>query len=156
MAVPTAMQSGVAVWLRIGIIRIYDQRLVAAPGPASPIVAARHCCQRTKKRHGNVKSKTAKAPLPHARVSRKANPAPTAKTAERLDSLLATGDVSAFFEVLGEHARSTLGIAQLADRTQLNRTALYEALSRTGNPRLRSVSAILAELGLRLSIQRRR
>jgi len=73
--------------------------------------------------------------------------------AEQLDSLLAAGDIGEFFAALGEHARTTLGIAKLADNTKLNRTALYDALSRDGNPRLRSVTAILRELGMRLSIQ---
>ena len=45
------------------------------------------------------------------------------------------------------------GISSLSRITKLNRENLYDMLSRTGNPRLRSITAILDQLGLGLSFK---
>jgi probable addiction module antidote protein len=45
------------------------------------------------------------------------------------------------------------GMSALARVTKLNRENLYDMLSRSGNPRLRSVTAILNQLGLELSFK---
>jgi probable addiction module antidote protein len=44
------------------------------------------------------------------------------------------------------------GMAKLARESGLTREALYRTLSKTGNPRLTSLQAILAATGLRLTI----
>lgn len=44
-------------------------------------------------------------------------------------------------------------MAKIAERAQLNPTTLYRTLSRSGNPELRSLSAILGKMGLRIAIQ---
>ena len=45
------------------------------------------------------------------------------------------------------------GIAAVARRARLTREAAYRILSKVGNPELRSLSAILAAAGLRLSVR---
>ncbi|MDZ7645602.1 MAG: helix-turn-helix domain-containing protein [Woeseiaceae bacterium] len=45
------------------------------------------------------------------------------------------------------------GVAALARKTGLSRETLYRTLSRKGNPRLDTLTAILAAYGLRLSVQ---
>jgi len=44
-------------------------------------------------------------------------------------------------------------MAALADKTGLSRETLYRTLSEKGNPRLDTLSAILASFDLRLSVQ---
>lgn len=45
------------------------------------------------------------------------------------------------------------GMKRLAEGTQLNRESMYRMLSDQGNPQLSSLTAVLQQLGLRLSIQ---
>lgn len=45
------------------------------------------------------------------------------------------------------------GVASLARRAKLTREAAYRMLSKSGNPELRSLTAILAAAGLRLSVR---
>jgi len=54
---------------------------------------------------------------------------------------------------LGDVARSK-GMTEIAKRTGVGRQALYTALSENGNPTLETLTAVLASLGLRLSVQR--
>ena len=49
-------------------------------------------------------------------------------------------------------AESRGGVARIAEKTGLNREALYRTLSKRGNPQLRSLTAILNATGLRLSV----
>ena len=44
------------------------------------------------------------------------------------------------------------GVAQLADKTKLNRESLYKMLSERGNPELKSLDALLHALGVRLAV----
>ncbi len=46
------------------------------------------------------------------------------------------------------------GMAALAEKTGLSRETLYRTLSTQGNPRLDTLSAILAAFGLRMSVRR--
>ena len=50
-------------------------------------------------------------------------------------------------------AQSRGGIPVLAEKAHLNPKQLYRTLSPTGNPELRSLSAILGALGLLLAVQ---
>jgi len=43
------------------------------------------------------------------------------------------------------------GIARAADLSHLNRESLYRLVSRTGNPRLSSLNAVISALGLKLT-----
>ena len=45
------------------------------------------------------------------------------------------------------------GIPKLADKTKLNPTTLYRTLSRKGNPEIRSMTAMLRAMGLRLAVR---
>ena len=45
------------------------------------------------------------------------------------------------------------GVAAIARRAKLTREAAYRILSKAGNPELRSLTAILAATGLRLSVK---
>ena len=45
------------------------------------------------------------------------------------------------------------GIAKLATEAALNRETLYRTLSARGNPRLSTIGALLAALGLRLAVE---
>lgn len=44
------------------------------------------------------------------------------------------------------------GLTELSRTTQLNREALYRALSEKGNPRLDTLTKVLAAVGLRVSV----
>lgn len=69
-----------------------------------------------------------------------------------LDAALEDGDESILLLALREIANKTGGMAQLAENAQLNRESLYKSLSADGNPRLRTLAAILKTFGLRLSV----
>ncbi|MDR0775460.1 MAG: addiction module antidote protein [Azonexus sp.] len=45
------------------------------------------------------------------------------------------------------------GVRAIAKETELNANQLYRTLSPQGNPELRSLSAVLEALGLRLAVQ---
>ncbi len=64
------------------------------------------------------------------------------------------GDTEAFLLALRNVAEAQGGLGVLAKRTGLNREHLYKALSPKGNPRLRTIGAILHGLGFRLSVVR--
>ncbi len=70
-----------------------------------------------------------------------------------LNAALEEGDPEVFLLALRNVAEAQGGIAQLADRANLNRENLYRMLSERGNPELRSVDAILHALGFRLAIE---
>ena len=60
----------------------------------------------------------------------------------------------AFLLALRDVAKAQGGLGKLAERTDLNRGHVYQALSESGNPRLKTIEKILHELGFRLSIER--
>jgi DNA-binding phage protein len=45
------------------------------------------------------------------------------------------------------------GVPKLAARAKLNATTLYRTLSPRGNPELRSMTAMLEAMGMRLAVQ---
>jgi probable addiction module antidote protein len=65
---------------------------------------------------------------------------------------LTEGDSGDLLHALRNVAEARGGIAQIAERTGLNREALYRTLSKRGNPQLKSLAAILGATGLRLSV----
>ncbi len=69
-----------------------------------------------------------------------------------LQELFADGDARAVPAGLRVAADVLGGMAELARRTGLSRESLYRTLSANGNPRLDTLSAILAAFGLRLSV----
>ena len=70
--------------------------------------------------------------------------------AEYLNAALAEGDQPAFMLALRDVARARGGMTAVARRTGMNRVALSRALTRKGNPELRSLSKILDASGVRL------
>jgi probable addiction module antidote protein len=70
-----------------------------------------------------------------------------------VEAVLADCDVRAVPIALRTVADALGGMAALADKTGLSRETLYRTLSEKGNPRLDTLSVILAAFGLRLSVQ---
>jgi probable addiction module antidote protein len=73
--------------------------------------------------------------------------------ADYLNDLLQDGAAADLMVALRQMAQSRGGIPVLAEKAHLNPTQLYRTLSPTGNPELRSLTAILGALGLRLAVQ---
>ena len=69
-----------------------------------------------------------------------------------VEGALETGDPGDLMHALRDIAEAHGGIARLAEETGLNREALYRTLSRSGNPQLSSLLAILKASGLKLSV----
>jgi probable addiction module antidote protein len=69
-----------------------------------------------------------------------------------IEAALAEGDSGDLLHALRNVAEARGGIARIAEKTGLNREALYRTLSKRGNPQLKSLAAILDATGLRLSV----
>jgi DNA-binding phage protein len=54
---------------------------------------------------------------------------------------------------LRQVARAQGGIAEIARRAKLTREATYKMLSKSGNPELRSLNAVLRATGLRIAVR---
>jgi probable addiction module antidote protein len=80
---------------------------------------------------------------------------------ELKDSKYAAGYLTAALEegedvfllALRDVAQAHGGMAGLAQATKLNRENLYEMLSKTGNPRLSSITSILDKLGFQVNFK---
>lgn len=70
--------------------------------------------------------------------------------------MLEDGDARAVPVALRTVAEAVGGMAALAEKTGLSRETLYRTLSERGNPRLDTLTAILATFGLRLTVRPRR
>lgn len=71
---------------------------------------------------------------------------------EYLNAALEEDDPELFLLALRNVADAQGGVAQLADKTKLNRESLYRMLSERGNPEFRSLDALLHALGFRLAV----
>lgn len=69
-----------------------------------------------------------------------------------IEVALTEGDSGDLLHALRNVAEARGGIAHIAEKTGLNREALYRTLSKRGNPQLKSLAAILGATGLRLSV----
>jgi probable addiction module antidote protein len=69
-----------------------------------------------------------------------------------LNAALEEDDLELFLLALRNVAEAQGGMAQLAEKTKLNRESLYRMLSERGNPAFRSLDALLHALGFRLSV----
>ena len=74
------------------------------------------------------------------------------EAAEYLNAALEDGDPEAFLLAIRNVTEAQGGVAQLAEKANLNRESLYRMLSERGNPELRSLDALLHALGFRLAI----
>ncbi len=75
-----------------------------------------------------------------------------ANAAAYVEAALEEGDPAGLLQALRNVAEARGGIARIAEKTGLNREALYRTLSKRGNPQLKSLAAILSATGLRLSV----
>ncbi len=73
--------------------------------------------------------------------------------ADYLDAVLADGDQEEVLTAIRYMAKAFGGVRGLAKGTKLNATSLYRTLSVRGNPELRGLRSVLAEMGLRLSVR---
>ena len=71
---------------------------------------------------------------------------------EYLNAALEEEDPELFLLALRNVAEAQGGVAQLAEKTKLNRESLYKMLSERGNPEFRSLDALLHALGFRLVV----
>jgi probable addiction module antidote protein len=72
---------------------------------------------------------------------------------EYLNSVLEDGDQEELMLAFRRVAEAFGGVSQLAADAKLNATTLYRTLSPEGNPELRSLTALLKAMGMRLAIQ---
>jgi probable addiction module antidote protein len=72
---------------------------------------------------------------------------------EYLNSVLEDGEQPDLLVALRQMTKAFGGVPAIAERAQLNPTQLYRTLSAEGNLELRSLSAILKAMGLRLAVQ---
>ena len=70
-----------------------------------------------------------------------------------IEAMLADGDPRAIPIALRTVVDAVGGMTALSDKTGLSRETLYRTLSENGNPRLETITVILAVFGLRLSVQ---
>lgn len=73
--------------------------------------------------------------------------------AEYLSAVLEDGDLAELLQGVRYLAQARGGVAEIARRANLNATTLYRTLSRSGNPEIRSLLALLRAVGLRLAIK---
>jgi probable addiction module antidote protein len=73
--------------------------------------------------------------------------------AEYLNAVLEDGDQDELMVALRRVATAFGGVGQVAAAADLNATTLYRTLSRRGNPELKSLTAILKAMGLRIAVQ---
>ena len=73
--------------------------------------------------------------------------------AEYLNSVLEDGDRAELLIALRRMAAAYGGVATLARKADLNVNSLYRTLSHKGNPELKSLSALLRAMGMRLAVQ---
>lgn len=69
-----------------------------------------------------------------------------------VEAALEENDPAGLLQALRNVAEARGGVAHIAEKTGLNREALYRTLSKRGNPQLKSLAAILGATGLRLSV----
>ena len=73
---------------------------------------------------------------------------------EFLNGILEDGEQGELLIALRQMTKAFGGMQSVAEKANLNPTQLYRTLSEEGNPELRSLTAILKAMGLRLSVER--
>lgn len=76
-----------------------------------------------------------------------------AEAAAYLEAAIEDGDQAALMLALRQVAQAQGGIAKIARRARLTRAATYKMLSKSGNPELRSLNAVLRATGLRMVVR---
>lgn len=72
---------------------------------------------------------------------------------ELLNAILEDGEQGELLITLRQMTKAFGGIQKVAEKAKVNPTSVYRTLSEEGNPELKSLTAILKVMGLRLSIQ---
>ena len=75
------------------------------------------------------------------------------EAAAYLEAAIEDGDQAVLMLALRHVAQAQGGVAEIARRANLTRKATYKMLSKVGNPELRSLTAVLAATGLRLTVK---
>ena len=75
------------------------------------------------------------------------------EAAAYLEAVLEDGDQAAIMLALRQVAQARGGVAKIARKAKLTREATYKMLSKSGNPELRSLSAVLKATGLRIAVK---
>ena len=70
-----------------------------------------------------------------------------------LNSVLEEGEQADLLVALRQMAQAFGGVPAIADKAHLNATQLYRTLSAEGNPELRSLTAVLKAMGMRLAVE---
>lgn len=70
-----------------------------------------------------------------------------------LNDVLVDGDQEELMIALRRVSSAYGGVGEIAQQAELNAKTLYRTLSPKGNPELRSLTAILKAMGLRLAIE---
>ncbi len=70
-----------------------------------------------------------------------------------LNDVLEEGDQADLLIALRQMAQAFGGVPAIAEKADLNATQLYRTLSAEGNPELRSLTAVLKAMGMRLAVQ---
>lgn len=106
----------------------------------------------TTKRAPRKRSRAASASLPYEPwlIEQLKDPA---EAAGYLEAVIEDGDQAALMLALRQIARAQGGIAYVARKAKLTREATYKMLSKTGNPELRSLKAVLKATGLRIAVR---
>jgi probable addiction module antidote protein len=73
---------------------------------------------------------------------------------ELLNGILEDGKQGELLIALRQMTKAFGGVQDVAEKANLNPTQLYRTLSAEGNPELRSLSAVLRAMGLRLAVER--
>lgn len=73
--------------------------------------------------------------------------------AEYLNAVLDDGDQQELMLALRRLSEAHGGVTQIAAEAKLNSTTLYRTLSPKGNPELRSLTALLKAMGMRLAVK---
>ena len=75
------------------------------------------------------------------------------EAAAYLEAAIEEGDQGVLMLALRHVAQAQGGVAAVARKSNLTREATYRMLSESGNPELKSLTAVLAAAGLRLSVK---
>lgn len=75
------------------------------------------------------------------------------EAAAYLEAAIEDGDQGVLMLALRHVAQAQGGVAAVARKSNLTREATYRMLSESGNPELKSLTAVLAAAGLRLSVK---
>ncbi len=76
-----------------------------------------------------------------------------AEAAAYLEAVIEDGHQAAIMLALRQVAQAQGGLARIARMAKLTREATYKMLSKSGNPELRSLTAVLKATGLRIAVK---